>query len=82
MVTSAKLAICGIGAGALLAWTITAMTHSSRGTPLVPPAVDLSSAPSASGPSAHCRAITTAEPECEAAWEARRQHFFGTGGQR
>lgn len=24
-----------------------------------------------------CRTVTTADPECEAAWEAKRHHFFG-----
>lgn len=24
-----------------------------------------------------CRSITVADPECEAAWEAKRRHFFG-----
>ena len=25
----------------------------------------------------HCRTVTIADPECEAAWEAKRRHFFG-----
>lgn len=24
-----------------------------------------------------CRTVTIADPECEAAWEAKRRHFFG-----
>ena len=24
-----------------------------------------------------CRAVTVADPECEAAWEVKRRHFFG-----
>jgi len=24
-----------------------------------------------------CRSITVADPECEAAWDAKRRHFFG-----
>ena len=24
-----------------------------------------------------CRTVTVADPECEAAWEAKRRHFFG-----
>ncbi|AVA14685.1 putative entry exclusion protein TrbK-alt [Sphingopyxis sp. MG] len=24
-----------------------------------------------------CRTITVADPECEAAWDAKRRHFFG-----
>jgi len=26
-----------------------------------------------------CRTVTAADPECEAAWEAKRRHFFGQG---
>ena len=26
-----------------------------------------------------CRTATEAYPECEAAWEAKRRHFFGQG---
>lgn len=28
-----------------------------------------------------CRAITQADPDCEAAWEARRRRFFEQGDQ-
>ena len=51
---------------------------------LDPPA-PRASAPSISGadalPSAgkvlrRCRTVTEADPECEAAWEAKRRHFF------
>ncbi|KGB56000.1 hypothetical protein FG91_00884 [Sphingopyxis sp. LC81] len=24
-----------------------------------------------------CRTVTVADPECEAAWETKRRHFFG-----
>lgn len=24
-----------------------------------------------------CRTVTVVDPECEAAWEAKRRHFFG-----
>jgi type IV secretory pathway TrbL component len=27
-----------------------------------------------------CRTVTEADPECEAAWEAKRRHFFRSGG--
>ncbi len=27
-----------------------------------------------------CRTVTTADPECTAAWEARRRHFFRSSG--
>ncbi|AMG75520.1 MULTISPECIES: putative entry exclusion protein TrbK-alt [Sphingopyxis] len=26
-----------------------------------------------------CRSVTEADPECEAAWEAKRRHFFRSG---
>lgn len=26
-----------------------------------------------------CRTVTDADPECAAAWEAKRRHFFGSG---
>lgn len=26
-----------------------------------------------------CRTVAVADPECEAAWEAKRRHFFGQG---
>src|SRR3546814_6060905 len=44
------------------------------------------SAPQVSGADAHpapddglrrCRTITTADPDCEAVWEAKRRRFFG-----
>lgn len=25
-----------------------------------------------------CRSVTVADPECEAAWETKRRHFFGS----
>lgn len=27
-----------------------------------------------------CRTITQTDPDCEAAWEAKRRHFFGKKG--
>lgn len=51
-----------------------------------PPAPRASAPPQISGPDAQpelkdilrrCRIVTVADPECEAAWEAKRRHFFG-----
>jgi len=51
----------------------------------LPPA-PRASAPQVSGADAHpapadtlrrCRTVTTADPDCEAAWEAKRRQFFG-----
>lgn len=51
-----------------------------------PPAPHTSASPEMSGADAgpdlgdtlrRCRAVTVADPECEAAWEAKRRHFFG-----
>jgi conjugative transfer region protein TrbK len=53
---------------------------------LDPPAPRAPAPPQISGADAHpdlgtrlrrCRTITIADPDCEAAWEARRRHFFG-----
>ena len=53
---------------------------------LDPPATRASAPPPISGADAHsvpfgtlrrCRSVTAADPECEAAWEAKRRHFFG-----
>ncbi|MGR4889416.1 putative entry exclusion protein TrbK-alt [Sphingopyxis sp. LARHCG72] len=33
--------------------------------------------PAAAAVSQRCRSVTVADAECEAAWEARRRHFFG-----
>lgn len=52
---------------------------------LDPPAPRASAPPTISGADApdlgetlrHCRTVTVADPRCEAAWEARRRHFFG-----
>jgi len=51
-----------------------------------PPAPRASAPPPISGADAppdfkdtlrRCRTVTVADPECEAAWEAKRRHFFG-----
>jgi len=51
-----------------------------------PSAPRASAPPQISGADAHpgvgatlrrCRTVTVADPECEAAWEAKRRHFFG-----
>nr|WP_278190105.1 putative entry exclusion protein TrbK-alt [Sphingopyxis sp. YF1] len=51
-----------------------------------PPAPRASAPPQISGADARpelegtlrrCRTVTVADPECEAAWEAKRRHFFG-----
>lgn len=51
-----------------------------------PPAPRASAPPQISGANARpdladalrrCRTVTVADPECEAAWEAKRRHFFG-----
>lgn len=53
---------------------------------LDPPAPRASAPSRLSGADAHsvpfgtlrrCRSVTAADPECEAAWEAKRRHFFG-----
>ncbi|MBA4750825.1 MAG: putative entry exclusion protein TrbK-alt, partial [Sphingopyxis sp.] len=53
-----------------------------------PPAPRASALPQISGADARpeledilrrCRTVTAADPECEAAWEAKRRHFFGQG---
>ena len=53
---------------------------------LDPPATHASAPPPISGADGHsvpfgtlrrCRSVTAADPECEAAWEAKRRHFFG-----
>jgi conjugative transfer region protein TrbK len=47
------------------------------------PAASASTLPVADAPPAatavarRCRSVTVADAECEAAWEARRRHFFG-----
>ena len=53
---------------------------------LDPPATRASAPPPISGADARsvpfgtlrrCRSVTAADSECEAAWEAKRRHFFG-----
>ncbi|ABF54188.1 putative entry exclusion protein TrbK-alt [Sphingopyxis alaskensis] len=53
---------------------------------LDPPAPRASALPQISGADARpnlkdtlrrCRTVTVADAECEAAWEAKRRHFFG-----
>jgi conjugative transfer region protein TrbK len=53
---------------------------------LDPPAPRASAPPQISGADARpglgatlrrCRTVTVADAECEAAWEAKRRHFFG-----
>lgn len=51
-----------------------------------PPTARASAPPQISGADAHpdrggtlrrCRSVTVPDAECEAAWEAKRRHFFG-----
>ncbi|OWR00380.1 putative entry exclusion protein TrbK-alt [Sphingopyxis witflariensis] len=45
------------------------------------PAITRVEVPPASPPILRrCRTITVSDPGCEAAWEAKRQHFFGKKG--
>ncbi|WP_439513703.1 putative entry exclusion protein TrbK-alt [Sphingopyxis sp.] len=44
----------------------------------VPPQISGSDArPDMASVLRRCRTVTTADPECGAAWEAKRRHFFG-----
>jgi len=45
------------------------------------PAIAQEEVPPAPPPMLHrCRTITQTDPDCEAAWEAKRRHFFGKKG--
>jgi len=73
-----KLMAGAIGGGMALALALLAA--------LDPPAPRASAPPQISGADARpdlgatfrrCRTVTVADAECEAAWEAKRRHFFG-----
>ena len=72
---AAKIAGVAVLGGVALAIALIAM---------IEPPAPRASVPVASGADTHpaddiarCRTITTPDPACEAAWEARRRQFFG-----
>lgn len=73
-----KLALAAIGGG--LALTLAAVA-SLDAPPPGAPAPEIGGAgaqPELAGTLRRCRTVTASDAECAAAWEARRQRFFGT----
>lgn len=77
MPRNAKIAGVAALAGMMVA---VGVVSASRPTP-EPATVQATSAPTTTAANAdlrRCRTITMPESGCEAAWDAKRRHFFGT----
>lgn len=74
---AAKIAAVAV-LGALL-MTLAILHASSPPTPRapVPPISGASAHPAAADVADRCRTVTVADADCEAAWDAKRRHFFG-----
>ncbi|QMW21613.1 putative entry exclusion protein TrbK-alt [Sandaracinobacteroides saxicola] len=81
MSRNAKIA----GVAALAGMMVTVgVVSASRPTP-EPATVQTKGALTAAAPAAdlrRCRTVTLPDSSCDAAWEAKRRHFFGTDDER
>lgn len=72
----ARIAVGGLIGGLMLAITVGSALHPPR--PIGEPATASAAAPEApTMVPPRCRAITMPDSGCDAAWDARRRHFFG-----
>lgn len=73
---AAKIAVIAVLGGLIMALAI--LHASSPPAPASAPTMTEAGAPVTDTAIAErCRSITVADSECEAAWEAKRRHFFG-----
>jgi conjugative transfer region protein TrbK len=76
MSRTAKMAGIAAVAGMMVTVGIVSVSQPEAAPVTVPAADELSDAAS-KGDLRRCRTITVPESGCEAAWEAKRRHFFG-----
>lgn len=76
MSRTAKIAGVAALAGMMVTVGIVSASRPEPEPAAIPAAGDLTDAPSATD-LRRCRTITMPESGCEAAWEAKRRHFFG-----
>lgn len=73
-----KLAVGAIIGGMALALALMAAVDPPAPRASAPPRISGADArPDLEGTLRRCRTVTVADPECEAAWEAKRRYFFG-----
>ncbi|NYF32524.1 putative entry exclusion protein TrbK-alt [Sphingopyxis sp. JAI108] len=73
-----RLALGAILAGFALTLLLVAALDPPAPGASAPPISGADAPPSREDILRSCRTITTADPECTAAWEAKRRHFFGS----
>ena len=74
---AAKIAVVAVLGGLLLTLAILHVSSPPAPRASVPGISGTEGHPAASAVSERCRTVTVADPECAAAWEAKRHHFFG-----
>lgn len=75
---AAKLAVGGVIGGMALTLALVAAVGPPAPRATAPPRISGSDAlPEPKDILRRCRTVIVADPECEAAWEAKRRHFFG-----
>ncbi|PTD25488.1 putative entry exclusion protein TrbK-alt [Sphingomonas fennica] len=82
MSEAGKIALCAVLAGLMLAVAIASALRSPAKDQRAPATVLAPEALAADPDLRRCRIITMPDAGCEAAWEARRRHFFGSDDRR
>ena len=74
---AAKIAAVAVMGGLLMTLAILHLSSPPAPNASPPNRIAADANPVASTVSERCRTVTVADPECAAAWEAKRRHFFG-----
>lgn len=72
-----KIAVIALLGGLIMALAILHASSSSAPGASVPTMSEADAPPTDAAVAERCRTVTVADSECEAAWEAKRRHFFG-----
>ncbi|MGD9471690.1 MAG: putative entry exclusion protein TrbK-alt [Novosphingobium sp.] len=77
MAPTAKLAIGAVLGGLMLAVAVVSVLHRPPAQTVTIAVPEDEAAAARHGDLARCRTITMPESGCDAAWAAKRRHFFG-----